>query len=139
MLGPLMIDKIEHQQMWTDRDCRSRSRRSRALLMTHNMTVCLMTFAGGITAGLYTICQLVNNGFLMGVIAVSCKQHHMALKLWSFVAAHGAVELPSIFLSGAAGLRLAAGFLFPGICGGGRPLRWAAARPCSCWRGRFRC
>lgn len=137
-LGPLMMEKIEHQQMWTDRVLIQKPQES-TFLMTHNLTVCLMTFAGGITAGLYTIFQLVNNGFLLGVIAVSTKQHHMALKLWSFVAAHSSVELPSIFLSGAAGLRLAAGFLFRGCCGGGRPLRWAAARPCSCWRGRFRC
>ena len=31
----------------------------------------------------------------------------MALSIWSFVAAHGALELPSIFISGGAGLRLA--------------------------------
>jgi uncharacterized membrane protein SpoIIM required for sporulation len=35
--------------------------------------------------------------------------------LWSFVAAHGALELPAIFISGGAGLRLAAGLLFPGV------------------------
>jgi uncharacterized membrane protein SpoIIM required for sporulation len=39
----------------------------------------------------------------------------MALSLWSFVAAHGALELPAIFISGGAGLRLAAGLLFPGM------------------------
>jgi uncharacterized membrane protein SpoIIM required for sporulation len=39
----------------------------------------------------------------------------MALSLWSFVAAHGALELPSIMLAGAAGLRLGAGILFPGL------------------------
>jgi uncharacterized membrane protein SpoIIM required for sporulation len=35
--------------------------------------------------------------------------------MWSFVAAHGALELPSIFISGGAGLRLASGLLFPGM------------------------
>jgi uncharacterized membrane protein SpoIIM required for sporulation len=39
----------------------------------------------------------------------------MALDLWSFVASHGALELPSIFIAGGAGLRLATGMLFPGI------------------------
>jgi uncharacterized membrane protein SpoIIM required for sporulation len=38
----------------------------------------------------------------------------MGLSLGSFMAAHGALELPSIFISGGAGLRLAAGMLFPG-------------------------
>ncbi len=52
---------------------------------------------------------------MLGAIAVVCRQHHMARSLWSFVAAHGALEIPSIMISGAAGLRLAAGILFPGM------------------------
>jgi uncharacterized membrane protein SpoIIM required for sporulation len=39
----------------------------------------------------------------------------MALQLWSFVAAHGVLELPAIFISGAAGLEIARGMLFPGL------------------------
>jgi uncharacterized membrane protein SpoIIM required for sporulation len=42
----------------------------------------------------------------------------MSLSLWSFVAAHGSLELPSILIAGGAGLRLGWGVLFPGI------LRW---------------
>jgi len=39
----------------------------------------------------------------------------MSLDLWSFVAPHGSLELPSIILAGAAGLRLGRGVIFPGI------------------------
>jgi uncharacterized membrane protein SpoIIM required for sporulation len=39
----------------------------------------------------------------------------MALQLWSFVAAHGVLELPAIFISGGAGLEIARGLLFPGL------------------------
>jgi uncharacterized membrane protein SpoIIM required for sporulation len=35
--------------------------------------------------------------------------------LWSFVAPHGVLELPAIFIAGGAGLRLAYGLLFPGF------------------------
>ena len=38
----------------------------------------------------------------------------MSLKLWSFVAPHGVLELPAIFIAGGAGLRIATGLLFPG-------------------------
>jgi uncharacterized membrane protein SpoIIM required for sporulation len=38
----------------------------------------------------------------------------MALPLWSFVAPHGALELPAIFIAGGAGFVLAHGILFPG-------------------------
>jgi uncharacterized membrane protein SpoIIM required for sporulation len=39
----------------------------------------------------------------------------MALQLWSFVAPHGALELPAIFIAGGAGLEIARGLLFPGL------------------------
>jgi uncharacterized membrane protein SpoIIM required for sporulation len=37
------------------------------------------------------------------------------LQLWSFVAPHGVLELPAIFIAGGAGLRIAQGLLFPGV------------------------
>ncbi len=113
MLGPQMIAKIEHHQMWTDSILGQEPQASSGI-MTNNIGVCFATFAGGITAGLWTILLMFGNGFQIGVIAVACAQHGMSLSLWSFVAAHGALELPSIFISGGAGLRLAAGLLFPG-------------------------
>ena len=48
----------------------------------------------------------------------------MALALWSFVVPHGVLELPAIFLAGAAGLEIARGLLFPGLL----PRREALAR-----------
>jgi uncharacterized membrane protein SpoIIM required for sporulation len=39
----------------------------------------------------------------------------MSLPLWSFVAPHGVLELPAIFIAGGAGLRLGQGLLFPGV------------------------
>ena len=83
--------------------------------MTNNITVCFLAFAGGITFGLFTLWSIFFNGLMLGAIAVVCAQHHMALSLWSFVAAHGALELPAIMLAGAAGLRVASGILFPGM------------------------
>src|SRR5277367_5066234 len=82
--------------------------------MTNNIAVCFYTYAGGILAGLGTILLMFTNGMSIGVITTACTQNHMALSMWGFVAAHGALELPSIFISGGAGLRLAAGLLFPG-------------------------
>jgi len=39
----------------------------------------------------------------------------MAMSLWSFVAPHGVLELPAIFIAGGAGLEIARGLLFPGV------------------------
>jgi uncharacterized membrane protein SpoIIM required for sporulation len=113
-LGADRVADLDHQKMWTE-SVLSMKPQAASGIMTNNIMVCFMTFAGGITAGLFTLYSLFNNGLMLGAIAVVCKQHHMALSLWSFVAAHGALELPSIMLAGAAGLRLGAGILFPGM------------------------
>ena len=74
-----------------------------------------MTYATGITAGIGTLYMMFFNGLLMGVIGTACALAGMSLSLWSFVAPHGALELPAIFLAGGAGLRIAHGLLFPGL------------------------
>jgi uncharacterized membrane protein SpoIIM required for sporulation len=114
MLGPQMVDKIEHHQMWTDSILTAKPQASTGI-MTNNIAVCFYTYAGGIAAGLGTIFLMFTNGMSVGVITTACTQNHMALNIWSFVAAHGALEIPSIFISGGAGLRLASGLLFPGM------------------------
>ena len=113
-LGADRVADLDKHKMWTD-SVLSMKPQAASGIMTNNITVCFLTFAGGITAGLFTLFSLFNNGLMLGAIAVTCRQHHMALSLWSFVAAHGALEIPSILISGAAGLRLAAGILFPGM------------------------
>jgi uncharacterized membrane protein SpoIIM required for sporulation len=55
------------------------------------------------------------NGLLIGVIGSACARAGLSLPLWSFVAPHGALELPAIFLAGGAGLILAHGVLAPGL------------------------
>ena len=114
MLGPQMVDTIEHHKMWTDSIVGLEPEASSAI-MTNNITVCFMAFAGGIVFGLGPIWSMFFNGLLLGVVGVACQQHGLALSLWSFVAPHGSLELPSIVLAGAAGLRLGRGVVFPGL------------------------
>jgi uncharacterized membrane protein SpoIIM required for sporulation len=112
-LGPAMVRTIENHEMWTHSVVAAAPQESSAI-MTNNMTVSFITFAGGITAGLLTLFQLFFNGMLMGVIGAACGMNEMSVKLWSFVAPHGVLELPAIFVAGGAGLRLAQAVLFPG-------------------------
>ena len=84
-------------------------------IMTNNLSVAFSTFALGITAGIGTIWMLAVNGVLIGVIGAATWKAGMALQLWSFVAPHGVLELPAIFISGGAGLEIARGLLFPGF------------------------
>ena len=113
MLGPKMIDTIEHHKMWTEQLLGVEPQGSSSI-MTNNITVCFYSFIAGIFAGLGTIYLMVFNGFSIGTVAVACLQHGMGIPLFSFMAPHGSLELPSIFIAGGAGLRLGAGILFPG-------------------------
>jgi len=114
VLGPRMVRTIEHKEMWTHSIISVKPLAS-SEIMTNNMTVAFMTYAAGIGAGLGTLYLLFFNGLLMGVIGTACAMAGMSLSLWSFVAPHGALELPAIFLAGGAGLKIAHGLLFPGM------------------------
>lgn len=114
MLGPGMVATIERHEMWTHSVVAVAPMAS-SWIMTNNLSVCFMAFASGILLGLGTLYMMFFNGLLLGVVGAACQQHGMALDLWSFVAPHGSLELPSIVLSGAAGFRLGQGVLFPGI------------------------
>jgi uncharacterized membrane protein SpoIIM required for sporulation len=100
--------------MWTHSIVSMKPQASSAIL-TNNIGVSFMAFAGGIVAGLGTLYLMFFNGVEIGTVLAACAQAHMAKDLLSFMAAHGALELPSIFIAGGAGLRLAAGLLFPGV------------------------
>src|SRR5882762_7417220 len=55
-LGPHMVSTIEKHEMWTHSVVSAAPQES-SFIMTNNMTVSFMTFAGGITAGLWTLFQ----------------------------------------------------------------------------------
>lgn len=114
MLGPQMLETIDQHKMWTQSIVAMKPQASSGI-MTNNIGVTFIAFAGGIIAGLGPLWLLFQNGLQFGVISAACSQAHMALDLFSFVAAHGALELPSIFIAGGAGLRLGSALLFPGM------------------------
>jgi uncharacterized membrane protein SpoIIM required for sporulation len=112
-LGPRMLETIDRHKMWTDSVVSVKPAAS-SMIMTNNLTVSFAAFAYGITAGVGTVWMMLQNGIMLGVIGVACWMGGMSLPLWSFVAPHGVIELPAIFVAGGAGLRIAQGLLFPG-------------------------
>lgn len=113
LLGPRMIESIDQHRMWTDSIVTIKPIASSSI-MTNNISVSIATFALGLTGGIGTAWMLLLNGVLIGVVGVCCWQAGMSLSLWSFVAPHGVLELPAIFIAGGAGFRIARGLLFPG-------------------------
>jgi uncharacterized membrane protein SpoIIM required for sporulation len=116
-IGPEMIATMERHTMWTE-SVVSVAPMASSAIMTNNLSVSFVTFAGGIVFGLGTFVALFQNGMLLGVIGAACHHYEMSLALWSFVAPHGSLELPSILIAGGAGFRLGHAMLFPGA------LRW---------------
>jgi uncharacterized membrane protein SpoIIM required for sporulation len=130
VLGGPMMDTIEHRVMWTHGILAVKPLASSAIT-TNNLSVSFAAFAMGITAGIGTAWMMLLNGVLIGVIGVACYRAGLSLSLWSFVAPHGSLELPAIFIAGGAGLILARGLLDPGTlprreaiaAAGGRAIR----------------
>jgi uncharacterized membrane protein SpoIIM required for sporulation len=116
-VGPEMIATMERHEMWTHSIVGVEPMATSAI-MTNNLSVSFVTFASGIVFGLGTFFYLFVNGMMLGVIGAACHQYGMSLALWSFVAGHGSLELPSIIIAGGAGFRLGHAMLFPGA------LRW---------------
>lgn len=116
-VGPAMIATMERHEMWT-KSVVSVAPTASSYIMTNNLAVSFVTFASGIAFGLGTFFYLYVNGMMLGVIGAACHQYGMSVALWSFVAPHGSLELPSIVIAGGAGFRLGYAMLFPGA------LRW---------------
>ncbi len=113
LLGPQMMASIDQHRMWTESIVTIKPVAS-SQITTNNLSVSFTTFALGITAGLGTLYMILLNGLLIGVVGFACWQADMSLQLWSFVAPHGVLELPAIFIAGGAGFGIARGLLFPG-------------------------
>jgi uncharacterized membrane protein SpoIIM required for sporulation len=113
-LPPQMLETIDHHKMWTE-SVVSIAPAASSRIMTNNISVSFAAFAWGITAGAGTVFSMFFNGLLIGVVGTACWLNDMSLSLWSFVAPHGVLELPAIFIAGGAGLRIAQGMLFPGL------------------------
>src|SRR5262249_139599 len=71
-------------------------------------------WALGTTFGIGTIWLLIVNGLMLGVISAGCLRAGLLSELARFIVAHGALELPAIWIAAGAGLVLAQAMIFPG-------------------------
>ncbi|NJM77491.1 MAG: stage II sporulation protein M [Acaryochloridaceae cyanobacterium RU_4_10] len=80
----------------------------------NNLAVSFRVVAGGFSLGIFTAIALIFNGIMLGAIGALVGQNNLAYPFWAFVCPHGSLELPAIFLAGAAGFLLAKALLLPG-------------------------
>lgn len=112
-IAPL-VDQVERGELWTEIEPALRSAAS-GLILTNNIQVMFLTFAGGMTAGLLTAWVMISNGLHLGAIFGLLMLYGLAGGLGEFVLAHGPIELSVIFLAGGCGLSIGDGLLRPGL------------------------
>ncbi len=85
-----------------------------AQLMTHNLFVGLIAFAGGVAAGFPSVMAMFGNGAMLGAMAALMTQVHKHNTFWPGILPHGIAELTAIFICGAAGFQIGLSLLMPG-------------------------
>jgi uncharacterized membrane protein SpoIIM required for sporulation/uncharacterized RDD family membrane protein YckC len=83
-------------------------------IIANNVQVAFAAFALGVTAGIGTVAVLAFNGLFFGAVVALFANYGIVGWLLTFVAGHGVLELPAIFIAGAAGLLIGRGMLIPG-------------------------
>jgi len=109
-----LVRQVEAGEMWTEIAPSTRSAAS-SFILTNNIRVMFLTFAGGITGGLLTLWVLLSNGLHFGAIFGLLQAHGMSQQLGEFVVAHGLIELSVIFLAGGCGLYMGDALIRPGL------------------------
>lgn len=113
-LVPLGDIRLIHlHKLWTDIPPQERAGIS-GVILTHNIAVAILAFAGGILFTLPTIYLLVFNGISLGAVFGLTQDYGMSGGLGEFVVAHGVLELSIIVACGAAGLKMGWSLIAPG-------------------------
>lgn len=99
-----------------------------ASIMTNNIQVAILAFAGGVTFGLLTVYVLIYNGILVGALAALFWHHGKTYEFWAYIVPHGMIELTAIFIAGGAGLLMGYKLFVPGALSRGYQLKTQAKR-----------
>ena len=122
-----IVATVQEQRMWTEEMPVAPPLMSSAI-MANNIQVALFALAGGVLFGIATFYVLAMNGLQIGAVAGLCQSYGLSLRLWSFIAPHGFIELSVIFIAGGGGLRLGYALLQPGLHSRREALSLAARR-----------
>lgn len=83
-------------------------------LISNNVQVTFLAFAGGILAGLGTAWVLVLNGVMLGSVIGAFANVGQTMHLLEFISGHGVIELTAICIAGGAGIWMGSAFVLPG-------------------------
>lgn len=110
-----MIDTVQRGELWTDGLLNVMPSSLLSIeVFTNNVLVSLTAMSLGILYGLGTIYIIGLNGMMLGCVFAFVHQYSMSDELFSFVVAHGFVELSIIAIAGAVGFSLGEALARPG-------------------------
>lgn len=99
-----------------------------ASIMTNNIKVAILAFAGGVTFGLLTVYLMIYNGIIVGALAGLFWHYGKSYDFWAYIVPHGMIELTAIFIAGGAGLLMGYKLFVPGNLSRGYQLKEQAKR-----------
>jgi uncharacterized membrane protein SpoIIM required for sporulation len=102
VLSPSQMRLIQSGTPWW-KDLNESNQIGAAFLMTHNLQVAFLGFAGGMLLGWFTIYILMVNGVHLGIVMGLLQVYGHAAPLWEFVIGHGVLELSEITMAGGSG------------------------------------
>jgi uncharacterized membrane protein SpoIIM required for sporulation len=124
-----LVATVQRGELWTDGLLNvTPSSVLSVRIFTNNIVVSLFAVALGVFYGLGTLYIIGVNGLSIGAIFGFTALYGLAGRLFTFVAAHGFVELSIIFVSGAVGLTLGEALARPGNMTRGAAFQRAVSR-----------
>ena len=124
-----MIRKVQAGELWTDGLLNIMPASLLSLqIFTNNIVVALTAMSLGLLYGLGTIYIIALNGLMIGGVFALTAHYDLADRLFTFVAAHGPVELTIIFIAAAIGFSLGEAIARPGATSRSEAFREAATR-----------
>jgi uncharacterized membrane protein SpoIIM required for sporulation len=85
-----------------------------SFITTNNVGVALRAFAGGVTAGVFTLVVIFSNGLMMGKVSAIMADKGQSFRFWAAILPHGVLELTAIMIAGGAGLVMGWALVAPG-------------------------
>jgi uncharacterized membrane protein SpoIIM required for sporulation len=96
-------------------------------LLVHNVEAAMQALALGVFGGIGAVVAMIDNGVFLGAVGGLVHTRGLDRVLWAFIAPHGVLEFPAVWLAGGAGLALGEAVLLPGPAGRAAALRRAAS------------
>jgi uncharacterized membrane protein SpoIIM required for sporulation len=113
--SPELIATVERGQLWTEGLLNVVPSSVLSLqILTNNIVVSLFAYCAGFLFGLGTLYILGLNGLMLGAVFAFTTLHGLGDDLFTFVVAHGCVEISVMCLSGAAGAAVGEALIRPG-------------------------